>query len=86
VSRSRISLVAAATLTIVFVSNTASTPASAQDDLRKRGDIACKGDAPRLCKPVLAQGDMAILSCFQQKRKRLSGKCRRFLTEIGQLY
>ena len=61
------------------------TPGYAQDDARKRGDQACRGDATRLCRKVLDQGDMAILACFQQNQTRLSGPCRKFLQEQGQL-
>ena len=58
----------------------------AQDDMRARGDKACKGDAPRLCRHAFEGGDMAILACFQENRNRLSATCRKFLTEIGQLH
>jgi len=64
----------------------ASTPGIAQDDIRARGDRACKGDSKRLCKKFNGQGDMAMLSCFQQNKVRLSRSCRAFLTGIGQLY
>jgi hypothetical protein len=63
----------------------ASTAAIAQDDLRARGDRACRTDAPRLCKAVLGQGDMVVLSCFQQNRTKLTASCRKFLIEVGQL-
>lgn len=64
----------------------ASTAAAAQDDVRARGDRACRSDAPRLCKAVLGQGDMVVLSCFQQNKNKLSASCRKFLTEVGQLH
>ncbi len=57
----------------------------ARDDLRARGDRACKSDARRLCRPVLGQGDMPVLHCFQTHRKRLSAHCAKFLREVGQL-
>ena len=63
----------------------ASTAAFAQDDLRAKGDKACRHDAPRLCKAVLGQGDMVVLSCFQQNRTKLSASCKKFLIEVGQL-
>jgi hypothetical protein len=31
------------------------------------------------------QGDMAVLSCLQMNRSKLSGTCTRFLQEVGQL-
>jgi hypothetical protein len=82
VVRLRISLAAAA-LTIGTMLSIA--PGYAQDDLRRRGDRACKNDAPRLCKHAFPGGDMAILACFQQNKARLTASCRKFLTEIGQL-
>jgi hypothetical protein len=63
----------------------ASAPSYAQDDLREKGNRACSGDARRLCKNVLGQGDMIVLSCFQQNKSKLSGSCRKFLTDVGQL-
>jgi hypothetical protein len=62
-----------------------SSPALAQDDVRARGDRACSADARRLCRPVLNQGDMAVLQCFQMNRNRLSAPCAKFLREVGQL-
>ncbi len=61
------------------------TPARAQDDIRKRGDIACKASSNKLCSRFFGQGDMAILACLQQNKVRLAASCRKFLTEIGQL-
>lgn len=84
---SRTGLLVAAALAVVALSNVIlATPASAQDDIRKRGNIACKGDGPRLCKHAFQGGDMAVLQCFQANKTKLSGTCRKFLTEIGQLY
>jgi hypothetical protein len=62
------------------------SPSQAQDDMRKRGDRACKTSSNRLCSKFFGQGDMAILSCLQRNKVRLTGSCRRFLTEIGQLH
>jgi hypothetical protein len=61
------------------------SPSQAQDDMRKRGDRACKTSSNRLCSKFFGQGDMMILSCLQQNKVRLNGSCRKFLTEIGQL-
>jgi len=63
----------------------ASSSAHAQDDVRKRGDRACKTSSNKLCSKFFGQGDMAILGCLQQNKVRLNGSCRKFLTEIGQL-
>ena len=76
-----IAVIAAAALS---VSSFVFTPATAQDDVRTRGELACKADA-RHCKKYFSQGDAAILACLQQRKVQLSASCRRFLTEIGQL-
>ena len=60
-------------------------PGHAQDDMRKRGDRACKTSSNKLCSKFFGQGDMMILGCLQQNKVRLTGSCRKFLTEIGQL-
>jgi cysteine rich repeat protein len=54
-------------------------------DVRERGDKACRGDVQRHCKHVVGQGDMAVLSCLQANATRLSGTCTKFLREVGQL-
>ena len=75
-----------ASATLVLLATTAvSAPSYAQDELRAKGDRACSGDARRLCKSVLGQGDMVVLLCFQENKSRLSGPCRKFLIEVGQL-
>jgi hypothetical protein len=56
-----------------------------QDPMRAKGDRACNGDAKKLCSKFFGQGDMVILSCFQQNAPRLSNSCRNFLVEVGQL-
>jgi len=62
------------------------SPSQAQDDMRKRGDRACKTSSKKLCSKFFGQGDMMILGCLQQNKVRLTGSCRKFLTEIGQLH
>jgi len=61
-------------------------PASAQDDMRARGDRACNSDAKKLCSKFFGQGDMMMLQCFQEHKARLSRSCHKFLTEVGQLH
>ena len=61
------------------------TFSEAQDDVRQRGDRACKTDVNRLCKQMFAGGDMAILQCLQTNRAKLSRPCATFLRDIGQL-
>lgn len=79
----RCSILAAVAIALFAVIG--STPVSAQDDLRERGNRACKGDAPRLCKHAFQGGDMAVLACFQQNSRKLSNSCRSFLVSVGQL-
>lgn len=57
----------------------------AQGDSRDRGEKACGGDARRLCRKVLGDGDGAVLNCLQTNEKRLSAACRKMLEENGQL-
>jgi hypothetical protein len=45
---------------------------------------ACQPDAVRLCREVLNGGDMAVLSCFQQRRQYLSPACEAVLRRHGQ--
>jgi hypothetical protein len=82
VSLLRIGSFAAVTFSFVMV---AATAASAQDDIRKRGDKACGSDSRRMCKQHFGQGDMAVLGCLQQNKVKLGGSCRKFLVGIGQL-
>jgi len=54
-------------------------PASAQ-----QGHDACARDVSRLCRAVMNEGDMAVLSCLKQHRARVSRACDKVLTEHGQ--
>jgi hypothetical protein len=84
VIKSRTQFVAAIALSVGTMLISLS-PSQAQDDMRKRGDRACKTSSNKLCSKFFGQGDMMILSCLQQNKVRLTGSCRKFLTEIGQL-
>jgi hypothetical protein len=78
--------VLSATLALtVMVGTLAPASAQQQDELRRRGDIACKASSNKLCSKFFGQGDMAILACLQQNKVKLAPPCRKFLTEIGQL-
>ena len=59
--------------------------ASAQDDIRKRGDKACGADSRKMCSKFFGD-DMQVLACLQNNKVRLAGSCRKFLTDIGQLH
>ncbi len=80
------SLLRTSLFTAVALSLTLAASAGyAQDELRKRGDRACGGDSRKMCSKFFGQGDMMVLGCLQENKTRLSGNCRKFLTEIGQL-
>ena len=81
----RLSLLSATLALIVVTGSLAPASAQQQDELRRRGDIACKVSTNKLCSKFFGQGDMAILACLQQNKERLQPSCRKFLTEIGQL-
>ena len=83
-NKSRTQFVAAIALSVGTMLMSLS-PSQAQDDMRKRGDRACKTSSNRLCSKFFGQGDMMILGCLQRNKVRLTGSCRKFLTEIGQL-
>ena len=45
---------------------------------------ACTRDVQRLCRPVIDQGDLVILSCLQQNRAKISPACDQVLKSHGQ--
>ena len=45
---------------------------------------ACSTNVRAFCRPVLSQGDFAVLACLQQHRHKLSPSCRKVLTDHGQ--
>jgi hypothetical protein len=72
-------------LAITLSALSLSTAASAQG---MRGtpeeQRACTRDAQRFCREVIAQGDLAVLACFQQNRARISAACDAVLRSHGQ--
>jgi hypothetical protein len=74
-----------ATLALIVVTGSVAPASAQQDELRRRGDIACKASSNKLCSKFFGHGDMAILACLQQNKEKLAASCRKFLTEIGQL-
>ncbi len=44
---------------------------------------ACDADARRFCRDVLGI-EMLVLACLQENRSRISGACRKVLTDHGQ--
>jgi hypothetical protein len=60
-------------------------PAPALDNRGTAEDQkACDKDAQRLCRPVLSDGDFAVLGCLRENRVKLSRACQGVLTKYGQ--
>ena len=81
----RLSMLSTTLALIVMTGSVVPASAQQQDELRRRGDIACKASSNKLCSKFFGHGDMAILACLQQNKVKLAPSCRKFLTEIGQL-
>ena len=65
-----------AVVPLILVTSTASA--------QQQGRDACTRDASRFCRPVLNNGDQAVLACLQQHRGRLSKGCQKTLADNGQ--
>jgi len=58
--------------------------ASAASAQQQPGHDACARDVTRFCRPVMNNGDQAVLACLKQNRTRLSKGCDKVLAEHGQ--
>ena len=58
--------------------------ATAQQSGTEREQRACARNVQKYCRPVLGQGDLAVLACLQRNRDRLSASCKKVLTDHGQ--
>ena len=58
--------------------------AMAQHGGTEQEQHACAGNVQRYCRPILDQGDFAVLGCLQQHREKLTTACRKVLTDHGQ--
>lgn len=58
--------------------------ASAASAQQQPGHDACARDVTRFCRPVMNNGEQAVLACLKQNRTRLSKGCDKVLTEHGQ--
>lgn len=58
--------------------------ASAASAQQQPGHDACARDVTRFCRPVMNNGDSAVLACLKQNRPKLSKGCEKVLTEHGQ--
>ena len=61
-----------------------SSAAIAQHGGTEQERQACADNVNRYCRPVLDQGDLAVLACLQQHRETLTASCRKVLTDHGQ--
>jgi len=73
-------------LLLVLTLSSLSTAAFAQGNSRGTPEEqrACTRDAQRFCRHVIDQGDLAVLSCFQQNRAKISAACDAVLKSHGQ--
>jgi hypothetical protein len=51
---------------------------------QQAGHDACARDVTRFCRPVMNNGDQAVLACLKQNRTRLTKGCEKVLTDHGQ--
>jgi cysteine rich repeat protein len=58
--------------------------ASSASAQQQPGHDACARDVTRFCRPVMNNGDGAVLACLKQNRTKLSKACDKVLTDHGQ--
>ncbi|MEY9755971.1 hypothetical protein [Bradyrhizobium yuanmingense] len=58
--------------------------ASSASAQQQPGHDACARDVTRFCRPVMDNGDGAVLACLKQNRTKLSKACDKVLTLHGQ--
>jgi hypothetical protein len=61
-----------------------SSVAMAQHGGTQQERRACGGNVHRYCRPMLDQGDFAVLACLQQHRDKPNASCKKVLTNHGQ--
>jgi hypothetical protein len=74
-------------LALALLSLSFSTGAIAQQQERSgtpEEQAACSRDVQRHCRPVIDQGDFAVLACLQQNRSKISKACDLVLKNHGQ--
>ncbi|MBR1088740.1 hypothetical protein JQ621_14825 [Bradyrhizobium manausense] len=57
---------------------------SASAQQQQPGHDACARDVTRFCRPVMNNGDSAVLACLKEHRTKLSRACDKVLTDHGQ--
>ncbi|MCK1389822.1 hypothetical protein [Bradyrhizobium sp. 1] len=58
--------------------------ASSASAQQQPGHDACARDVTRFCRPVMNNGDQAVLACLKQNRSKLTKGCEKVLTDHGQ--
>jgi hypothetical protein len=58
--------------------------ASSASAQQQPGHDACARDVTRFCRPVMNNGDGAVLACLKEHRARLTKACDKVLTDHGQ--
>ena len=73
-------------LALILLSVSVSTGAFAQGQRSGTPEEqkACTRDVQRICRAVIDQGDLVILSCLQQNRAKISPACDQVLKSHGQ--
>jgi len=73
-------------LPLILLSLSVSTAAVAQQQSSGTPEeqAACSRDVQRHCRPVIDQGDFAVLACLQQNRDKISKACDQVLKNHGQ--
>jgi hypothetical protein len=75
-------------LALTVLTASASTGALAQQSQGRSGteaeQKACTRDVQKLCRSVMDQGDLVILSCLKENRPKLSKPCNDVLISHGQ--
>ena len=75
-------------LALTLLSATASTGALAQQMQNRGGteaeQMACARDVQKLCRGMMDQGDLVILSCLKENRPKISKACNAVLVSHGQ--
>jgi hypothetical protein len=75
-------------LVLSVLSASASTGAFAQGQPGHGGtdaeQKACSRDVQKLCRTVMDQGDLVILSCLKENRAKISKPCNEVLVSHGQ--
>jgi hypothetical protein len=73
-------------LALTLLSMSVSTAALAQQQRSGTPEeqAACSRDVQRHCRPVIDQGDFAVLACLQQNRDKISKACDLVLKNHGQ--